>query len=57
LTQVEIFDGQDTINTIKPIIPLARYLSPLAIEAMDASLEAQAAEVGSDLNRIVWEMK
>ncbi len=54
LTQEDIFDGQDTI---KPIIPLARYLSPLAIEAMDASLRVQAADVDSDLNGIVREMK
>lgn len=54
LTQESIYDGRDSI---RPIIPLARYLSKLAIKAMDASLKVQEQNVNSDLNKIIREMK
>ncbi len=42
-------------DEISPIVPLARYLSPVAINAMDASLHALSEDPNSDLHRLINE--
>lgn len=42
---------------VTPVIPLARYLSPLAVQAMEASLDSLAADRASDLARLVRTLK
>jgi hypothetical protein len=43
---------------IEPIVPLARYLSPMAIKAMDASLDTLAhSAVPSSLSRLLQEIE
>jgi hypothetical protein len=52
LTRVNIMPA-DFGEPIKPIIPLARFLSPMALEAMDASQDS----IRANLDRIAAEMK
>lgn len=40
-------------DEISPIVPLARYLSPVAIKAMDASLEVLSKDPNSDLHQLI----
>ncbi|NRB53481.1 MAG: hypothetical protein HRU41_37845 [Saprospiraceae bacterium] len=40
-------------DEISPIVPLARYLSPVAINAMDVSLDALSNDPDSDLYRLI----
>jgi hypothetical protein len=42
---------------VTPMIPLARYLSPLAIQAMDTALDSLAGKKTSDLTRLVRVLK
>ena len=39
-------------DTISPIVPLARYLSNIAIKAMDTAIEQQQVDAKSDLHRL-----
>lgn len=41
-------------DEISPIVPLARYLSPVAIKAMDASLEMLSNDPNSDLHQLIY---
>ncbi len=42
---------------VTPVIPLARYLSPLAVQAMEASLDSLTTDRGSDLTKLVRALK
>ena len=41
------------VDEISPIVPLARYLSPIAIKAMDASLDTLLQDTNSDLHSLL----
>ena len=42
---------------VSPIIPLARYLSPMAIQAMETSLDSLTSDPDSDLSQLVQKLK
>lgn len=42
---------------VTPVIPLARYLSPLAVQAMEASLDSLTNDRASDLTKLVRALK
>ncbi|MBX2870702.1 MAG: hypothetical protein KTR30_01340 [Saprospiraceae bacterium] len=41
------------VDEISPIVPLARYLSPIALKAMDASLDTLVQDPNSDLHKLL----
>lgn len=48
---------EDGKGLVKPVIPLARYLSPLAIKAMNGALDTLRKEESSELRRLEADLK